>query len=205
MMKMQLMIEKLTDVSMVNTLIELMEAHYEDFPECRQKYLAAVERLGRELGEQYNDQVIAMTEAVEKRIASVMIYAGNLGFRANLKNFEDPSAKCFLETDPEVYLGESIAHSLPAYERAQRIMNAFWNLLTEKQKEYYTDILEYYCYLETIGPKLAHYYGYCFANEFLGYVVPGYVPDVVQTDRYTRMLGDIVGVSVVEAVVKSMC
>ena len=204
MMKMQLLIGKLTDGSMVTTLIELMEAHCDDFPECRQKYLAAVERLGRELGEKYSDQVTAVTEAVEKRIASDMICAGYLGFQANLQNFVDPSAKCFLEVDPEVYLCERTAHSLPAYARAQRTLSAFGNLLSEKQQDDYVDIIEYCCYLETIGPKLAHYYGYYFANQFLCYIEPGYVPDGVQTNRYTQMLSDIVGENVLDAVVKSM-
>ena len=198
MMKMQLLIGKLTDASMVNTLIELMEAHYDDFPECRQKYLAAVERLGSELNEKYEDLATIISEAVEKRVASDMIYAAYLGYQANLQNFENPSAKCFLDVDPEVYLCERTAHSLPAYQRAQRTLSGFRNLLSEKQQETYIDIIEYCCYLETIGPKLAHYYGYCLANQFLCYVEPGYVPDGVQTNRYTQMLSDIVGENVLE-------
>ena len=43
-------------------------------------------------------------------------------------------------------------------------------------------------YLEVTGPKLAHFWGYRFANQFLPWVEPGYVSDGAQTSLYALEL-----------------
>ena len=42
-------------------------------------------------------------------------------------------------------------------------------------------------------PKLAHYWGYVFANYFLALVEPGYVCDGAQTSIYTMELSRELG------------
>ena len=49
-------------------------------------------------------------------------------------------------------------------------------------------IIHYFSYLETVGFKLAHYFGFAFADRFLGHVVPGYAPDSATTTQYAMML-----------------
>ena len=46
----------------------------------------------------------------------------------------------------------------------------------------------FFSYLETVGFKLAHYWGFQFANRFLPGVIPGYAPDPFFTAKYRRML-----------------
>ena len=65
--------------------------------------------------------------------------------------------------------------------------------LTEKQKETYEAVNTYTSHLETVGPKLAHYYGYLLGNELLPWVIPGYHADSVLTIRYTDMLRQYFG------------
>ena len=45
-------------------------------------------------------------------------------------------------------------------------------------------ITSYISYLETVGYKLAHYFGFVFADHFLEYVIPGYYRDTVTTIQY---------------------
>ena len=52
---------------------------------------------------------------------------------------------------------------------------------------------EYICYLETVGPKLAHYYGYLLGNAMLHRVIPGYQPDLALTLGYFTMLKNYFG------------
>ena len=49
-------------------------------------------------------------------------------------------------------------------------------------------ITDFFSYLETVGYKLAHYFGFVFADRFLGYVIPGYAPDTATTMQYAMML-----------------
>lgn len=84
-------------------------------------------------------------------------------------------------------------------------MEPYMNTFTETQKseeldgvlgkqlsEYEADLLfnvtDYYCYLETVAYKLAHYAGFCLANQILPNIISGYQPDTGLTDRYTQML-----------------
>ena len=66
-------------------------------------------------------------------------------------------------------------------------------LLTATQKELFGDILDYISYLETTGPKLAHYFGFALGNEILPNLVPGYHPDRVLTMQYKAMLTHYLG------------
>lgn len=60
--------------------------------------------------------------------------------------------------------------------------------------EYVDKISDYYSYLETIGFKLVHYWGFLWGNEFFPKVVPGYAADTVFTAKYTHMLEHDLGI-----------
>ena len=158
--------EQLTGQALTNSLIEFLEQHCEDFPEIREKYQEAIAQTekGKELA-----------EAIDAQTASDLLFSAALGLKANLDHFRDPIARTFLEVDPEIYLRESVAHSLPQYIEAQKIRDA---------AEYDDDITAYTTYLETVGPKLAHYFGYLLGDELLPRVIPGYQPDPILTIRY---------------------
>lgn len=166
MIDMKNIMEQLTGQALTNSLIEFLEQHSEDFPEIREKYQEAIAQA--EEGEK-------LAEAIDAQTASDLLFSAALGLKANLDHFRDPIARTFLEVDPEIYLRESVAHSLPQYIEAQKIRDA---------AEYDDDITAYTTYLETVGPKLAHYFGYLLGDELLPRVIPGYQPDPILTIRY---------------------
>ena len=57
------------------------------------------------------------------------------------------------------------------------------------------DITGFYSYLQTSGYKIAHYFGFRFADLFLPYVIPGYVDDSVNTGYYRRTLQEYLDIA----------
>lgn len=175
----------------LDALVPIMEKHFEDFPDVQQKYRFALDRLENELGEA---AVAEAKTAIRQRLASTLLFSGFLGIQANLHYDADPVAGNFLNTDPEIYLRERAAMKLPDYEKAQEQITKFYGLLSDAQKKLYEDVSEYTCYLETVGPKLAHYCGYLLGNELLPRVIPGFCPDMAYTVRYGIQLEEFFGV-----------
>lgn len=177
-------LEKLTGHDMAEAFVQWMAEKNEDFAADHQRYLAAIDALRQELGDAVTDEIAA----IEQQCASDLLFSGLLGLKANLDHFTDPVARNFLDVDFEVYLREETAHRLPGYERAQKVRDRFYSQLTPGQKETYAHVITYSSHLETVGPKLAHYFGYLLGNELLPRVVPGYHADPVLTVRYNTML-----------------
>ena len=166
---------QLTGQALTNSLIEFLEQHCGDFPEIREKYQETIAQA--EEGKKLAEAIVAQT-------ASDLLFSAALGLKANLDHFCDPIARTVLEVDPEIYLRESVAHSLPQYIEAQKIRDT---------AEYDDDITAYTTYLETVGPKLAHYFGYLLGEELLPRIVPGYQPDRMLTLQYKIMLRQFLG------------
>ena len=129
----------------------------------------------------------AEMDAIDKQLRSLVLFSGMLGLRANWEHFIDP-LRNFLDADTEVYLREETAHRLPAYKAAQETRDAFFARLSPEEQDIYDAVTEYACYLETVAPKLAHYYGYILGNELLPQVIPGYHPSALQTAAYEMTL-----------------
>ena len=168
--------EQLTGQALTNSLIEFLEQHSEDFPEIREKYQKAIAQAER--GKELADAIAAQT-------TSDILFSAALGLKANLDHFRDPIARTFLEVDPEIYLRESVAHNMPQYIEAQRIRDS---------AEYDDDITAYTTYLETVGPKLAHYFGYLLGDELLARIVPGYQSNPLLTILYRNWVRTYLGI-----------
>ncbi len=191
---MQKVVEQLTGKQLVRTLETYLEENFESFAEVRSRYAKAVERLRNE-GSVMVPSVDDVVDAIEKQTASNLFFSGVLGIKANLDHFMDPMARTVLDVDFDVFLREETARRLPAYEKAQMVIDAFYVLLTPTQKELFSDILDYISYLETTGPKLAHYYGFILGNEILPNLVLGYYPDYVLSVQYRAKLARYLGPS----------
>lgn len=181
--------EQLTSHHIVEAFAQWLAKEYEDFAADHQRYMDAIASLQQELGNDVTDEI----DAIERQCASDLLFSGLLGLKANLDYFIDPVARNFLDVDFDVYLREETAHRLPDYEQAQKVRNRFYSQLTPEQKEIYEDVITYTCHLETVGPKLAHYFGYILGNTLLPRVVPGYHSDMALTIQYKTMLGDYFG------------
>lgn len=190
---MQTILDQLTGKSIVNALITFMAETFEDFAEARKRYLDTMQALEEMLGDNTSPSVKDEMNAIEQQIASDLFFSGLLGIKENLDNFIDPMSSSFLDMDFEIYLREETAHRLPEYKKAEQARTSFYSLLSPEEKDQYDAVITYVSHLETVGPKLAHYYGYLLGNELLHRVIPGYYPDAVQTMQYRSMLEEYLG------------
>ncbi|MBQ7329425.1 MAG: hypothetical protein IJX01_05920 [Oscillospiraceae bacterium] len=181
--------EQLTGERITEDIIGRLEEMFEDFPQVRNRYLSAMEKLTKTQGTATATEM----DAINSQLQSLVLFSGMLGLKANLDHFIDPVARNFLDVDTEVYLREETSHRLPEYKNSKRLRDEFFNRLSPEEKEIYDAVMEYTCYLETVAPKLAHYYGYLLGNELLPQVFPGYHPDTLQTARYEAMLSQYWG------------
>ena len=184
----QKILEQLTGKQIVRELEAYLEEGFESFPAVHSRYINAIEQLRKELGATVSPSVDDLMEAIDKQTASNLLFSGALGMKSNLDHFIDPMARTVLDVDFPVFLREETVMRLPAYVKAQETIDAFFRLLTPTQTDLFEGIVEYISYMETTGPKLAHYYGYILGNDILHNLVPGYHADEVLTIRYRDML-----------------
>lgn len=187
-MKNQDVREWLTGKHIVQKLDTYLEENDEAFLNVRDQYLKAVEQLRKELDKAASPSVDDMVDAIERQMSSNLFFSGILGIKANLDHFKDPMARTVLDVDFDVFLREDTARRLPKYEQAQSTIDLFFALLNPQQKELFGDVIEYISFLETTGPKLAHYYGYILGNDILYDIVPGYRADAALTMQYRSIL-----------------
>lgn len=187
---MQKFVEQLLGDGFKESLVELLHGQMVDFQEDHRRYLEAVRQLREELGDGAVPGVDAVVSAIDKRTSSDLLFAGFLGLKMNWDHFMDPmTPNCtWRQVDFEDYLQEHIARALPAYQETEAVLADFYASLSEPQRQTYSAIAEYEASLQTMGPKLAHYYGYLLGNSLFGRIVPGYCPDAVLTLKYNTML-----------------
>ena len=173
---------------MVESLVDVMAANFEDFAAEYAHFRETIAQL--ESQQEDGASVSEMLEAMEQQIGSRLVFSFFLGLKANLDHYHDPVCRTFIDIDPEIYLRENVAQQLPDYQNAKCIQKKFYTALTAVQQEMYEDISSYISYLETVGPKLAHYYGYIQGNKLFPHIIPGYVEDRQLTLRYSLLLED---------------
>ena len=183
----------LTSITMVDDLRQVLRKKDPEFLPAEEKFLEVVAHLTEKLG---IEEVERYVTAMDRQICSDLVYAGYLGFQANLQNFHNPVASQFTRLDYETFLREHIMQTLPYRTVAENTERAFLQAHKEILSEYEEGILDYYVHLEITGPKLAHFWGYRFANQFLPWVEPGYVSDGAQTSLYALELNRDLGFSV---------
>ena len=181
--------EKISYTEMVATLVDTISINSEEFVAEQTNFNETISLLKTELDPNTSPSVDDVVDAIYQQIGSSLLFSCFLGFKANLDHFIDPVSRTFLDVDPEIYLRENIARQLPDYRNAQHDLEPFYATLSPAQKgKYEEDIITYICHLETVGPKLAHYYGFLLGNQLFPHVVPGYVADTQLTLLYRYTL-----------------
>ena len=175
----------LTDISIVEDLRKILREKDREFLPVEAKFQEAVRDLTARIGRKAANELVA---AWDRQICSDLVYAGYLGFQANLHTFHNPVASQFTRLDYETFLREHIMQTMPYRNEAEAAAAAIQEAYEEALNEYEDAIRSYYVYLEVPGPKLAHFWGYRFANQFLPWVEPGYVCDGAQTSMYALEL-----------------
>ena len=178
-------LDMLTGLSIVEDLRKILREKDREFLPVEAKFQEAVRDLTARIGRKAANELVA---AWDLQICSDLIYAGYLGFQANLHNFHNPVASQFTRLDYETFLREHIMQTMPYRNEAEVAAAAIQDAYEEALNEYEDVIRSYYVYLEVTGPKLAHFWGYRFANQFLPWVEPGYVSDGAQTSMYALEL-----------------
>lgn len=161
------------------------EKQFSDFKPCRDEYLKAIDKLRTQVGEEAIDKLL---DAIDRRCEADMLFCGSLGYQANLANFRDPVARTFLDVDFEDYLRVHVLEDMPQRDTAEREIDEFFHSLNDEQKEIYEAVSSYLVYLELDLTKLAHYYGFIFANKMLYYTEPGYHQNFCLSLRYQNFM-----------------
>ena len=178
-------LSQLTSGSLVSDLKTVLQEQDPEFLPVETAFQEASIALASRIGKEETEKLLA---AKERQILSDLVYAAYLGFQANLSNFHNPVASQFTKLDYDVFLREHIMQTLPRRAAVEKTITAFRETYKDALSEYEEAIQSYYIYLEVVGPKLAHFWGYDFANQFLPLVEPGYVSDGAQTSIYAMEL-----------------
>lgn len=188
--------EEVSYKEIVACLVEVMAEKFEDFAADLACYQETISLLKNELGEGTSPSVAEVVDSINQRVGSMVLFSYFLGIKANFDHFVNPIERTFLDVDAEIYLQEDLAKQLPDYQSAVRVQEQFYAVLSPAQQDYYENIIAYISHLETIGPKLAHYYGYLLGNQLFPHIIPGYRVDAQLTLRYQHMLENYLEINI---------
>ena len=183
---------QVTDSELVfQNIMETLRTVDPSFEEEHRQYLHSVDTLMNSLRTEDSTKVMGYIAAKEKAFCSEMIYIAWLGFQQNIACFRNPINTEFLKLDYETIHRENSFQSLPNILSALSAINDFdcsLRSLPDDIQNIAMGITDFFSYLETVGFKLAHYFGFAFADRFLGHIIPGYTPDSATTTQYAMML-----------------
>ncbi len=183
---------QVTDSELVfQNVMETLRTVDPSFEDEHRQYLHSVDTLMNSLRTEDSTKVMGYIAAKEKAFCSEMIYIAWLGFQQNIACFRNPINTEFLKLDYETIHRENSFQSLPNILSALSAINDFdcsLRSLPDDIQNIAMGITDFFSYLETVGFKLAHYFGFAFADRFLGHVIPGYTPDSATTTQYAMML-----------------
>ena len=177
--------------SVFQNIMDTLRSVDPSFEDEHRQYIHSVDTLMDSLCEEDSVKVPEYIAAKENAFCSEMIYIAWLGFQQNIACFENPINTVFLKLDYETIHRENSFQSLPNILSALSAINDFdcsLRSLPDDIQNIAMGITDFFSYLETVGFKLAHYFGFVFADRFLGHVIPGYTPDSATTTQYAMML-----------------
>ena len=185
----------------IKEILRTLDPHFPaeeaKFQEACKRFLACSNRSLSPTAQDY-------LNALEQSFVSSVIYIAGQGFKLNLDIFNNPAISLFLTTGEfEDITRERMLASVPGVQRATETIQAFYDTVRELPAAEAAEILELmdsitdlYAYLETVGYKLAHYFGFVLADGLLSCLVPGYQRDIVITLQYQRMLRDYLEIDI---------
>ena len=173
-----------------------------EYPAEEKRFNAACRLLLKEVGNTVFPSAAEYLQAQDDALAASLLYIAGQGFKLNADIFNNPANALFLQRfEFEDLNRERILASLPAVQQSEATRTAFYNAIqntllmqSDSINTAIEDISEMYAYLQTSGYKLAHYYGFIFADHFLPNVMPGYHSDDINTGCYNRALQNYLNV-----------
>ena len=107
---------QLTTPSIVEDLRQVLREKDPEFLPVEAKFKESVSKLANRIGKTATQ---ALVTAWDRQICSDLVYAGYLGFQANLHNFHNPVASQFTRLDYETFLREHIMQTMPYRSEAE--------------------------------------------------------------------------------------
>lgn len=180
--------EKLIDAqAMLGAMKETLRQIDPQYADVETAFLTGIQALRNALPADHPISLDAYLKEEEQDMAECLLYLFWKGVKQNYDCFVNPVNKMFLQMDYEDFHQESLMrHYLPA--KFDDLGTKFAHSLPAEMKDMTDPITSYYAYLQTAAYKLAHYYGFRFADTFLTRVVPSYYPDSSTTIIYGSML-----------------
>ena len=127
-------------------------------------------------------------DALEAQFAAKLLYIAYQGFCWNLDCFQHPVNKLRISTDYEDLHKEQQLSHLPEVIQLEKSIHATYESFSPDQREAAAQIGDYYAYLETVGFKIVHYWGFTLGNHMLPMLVSGFLPDVCFAAQYAHMV-----------------
>lgn len=185
-------LHQMTDArSIMRDLCDTLREIDPEFPEAEAQFQKAVTELEHELGDSTVPSVREYLAAREQEFAMELIYIGWQGFQLNLDIFLNPVNALLLTGDFEDLHRECRLGTIPTAGKAREVQTAFHSALKglpEETENLIDGVTDFYSYLQTVGYKIAHYFGFRLADLFLPYVIPGYSSSRVKTLQYAEEL-----------------
>ena len=188
----QTMLCQLTDTkTIMQELCETMRQIDAEFLRAEDKFITAVSNLEKELNNGVTPSLSEFIAAKETALVAEIIYISWQGIQLNMDIFNAPVNRLRLQGSFEDLHRENCLGMLPMVCKSRNTIIAFGNAIRDYHKEMMDqvdNITNYYSYLQTVGFKLVHYFGFCFADRFLPYVIPGYISNPMDTLSYKNNL-----------------
>ena len=181
-----------TDPSAIfRNILDTLRTVDPSFEDEHRQYIHSVDTLMDSLRVEDSFRVTEYIAAKENAFSSEMVYIAWLGFQQNISCFRNPINTEFLKLDYETIHREHSFQSIPKIHSVLSEIDDFdcsLRSLPDDIQNIAMGITDFFSYLETVGFKLAHYFGFAFADRFLGHIIPGYTPDSATTTQYAMML-----------------
>lgn len=188
--------------NLLNALKDVLRNIDPEYSAEEKRFNNARRLLQKEVGNTVSPSAEAYLQAQDNALAASLLFISAQGFKLNVDIFNNPANALFLQQfEFEDLNRERILSSLPAVQESEITIMAFHSTLqntplaqSESIRKAMENIGEMYAYLQTSGYKLAHYWGFIFADRFLPSVMPGYHFDSVNTGNYHRTLQNYLNV-----------
>ena len=186
-------ITMMDDESLVKCLSRFLNEKCDDYGEVKRCYEEWLMKKKEQLPDAVNERIMNLVESYMSQIASDMMFAYSLGFKANLEHFHYPMHPTMINAEPEVFLKEIVMRTMPKRIEAQIKIDKIHNELKNENIDY-EELYEYFAYMETFAGKVAHYQGFIDANRILYLTEPGYTEDRLLTSAYGKFMEKFIGI-----------
>lgn len=196
-------ITALTNTDQIMAEVEVILREIDpNFIEEEKQFNTACKQLLTKFDGHTTPSVSAYLQAYRAKFVSSIIFIAGQGLQLNAEIFYKPVNALFLQKcDFEELHRERLLGTLPNVQAANKVVADFSNAARTHPNAgeiqmLNESVISMYSYLQTVGYKLAHYFGFLLADKLLPYIIPGYQRDPVNTFQYNREISEYLGINI---------